>query len=72
MQIKNVLNRANHKNQSNEILLEQLLEIFKLPTYEETFGDIPEYFIRVNSVTAIERILSNPNYKSEVVQLVEY
>ena len=60
------------KNQSNEILLAQLLEIFKFSTYEETFGDIPEYFIRVNSVTVIERILSNPNYKSEMVQLVEY
>jgi len=58
--------------QSGDIMVAQLLETFKLATFEVTSGDIPEYFLRINSVSAIDRILNNPNYQSEMVQLVRY
>ena len=60
----------DHK--SNEVMMAQLLETFKLATYEVTSGDIPEYFIRVNSVTAIEKILDTTDYESEMVKLVRF
>lgn len=52
------------------MLLSQLLQVFKLATYDVVSGDVPEYFIRVNSVSAIDRIINKPNYRSEMVQLV--
>lgn len=52
-----------------EFNVAQLLEIFKLATYDVTSGERPEYFIRINSIRAIERILDQPSYQSEMVQL---
>lgn len=55
---------------SNVSLIAQMLETFGLATYEVTSGDTPEYFIRINSISAIDRILENEHYESEMVRLV--
>ena len=55
---------------SNISLIAQMLETFGLATYEVTSGDTPEYFIRINSISAIDRILENEHYESEMVRLV--
>lgn len=66
-----LINTKNGKvSNSEQMLLSQLLQVFKLATYDVVSGDVPEYFIRVNSVSAIDRILNKPNYHSEMVQLV--
>lgn len=52
-------------------LTAQLLEALHLASYEVLSGERPEYFIRINSITAIEKILNNTNYESEMVKLVK-
>lgn len=65
------------KNQSKKILsheefiVAQLFEIFRIAEYDVTSGERPEYFIRINSIRAIERILANPNYRSEMVRMAK-
>jgi len=63
--------KSKKVSESQEMLLAQLLETFKLASYDVVSGDVPEYFIRVNSVTSIERILNEKNYHSKMVDLVQ-
>lgn len=53
-----------------DMAIAQLLEIFRLTNYEIVSGEKPEYFIRINSISAIERILENKYYQSNMVSLV--
>lgn len=48
----------------------QLFELFGLATYEITTGERPEFFIRVNSISAIEKVINSPSYSSKMVKLV--
>ena len=54
-----------------EILIAQLLEILELSDVKISNGNNPEFFIRVNSPSAIENIIRNKTYKSRTVSLVE-
>ena len=63
-------NKQNEANKDVRSLTAQLLEIFNLASYDVLSGERPEYFIRVNSITAIEKITGNSNYQSEMVRLV--
>lgn len=55
-----------------DLLLAQLLEILELADVEISAGNNPEFFIRVNSPSAIERIVRNKSYTSKTVSLVDY
>lgn len=57
---------------SKELMMAQILEIFKLATYQVISGERPEYFIRVNSISRIERIINDEFYKSKMVELVQF
>ena len=46
------------------------MEIFKLVHYEIVSGEIPGYFIRINSINEISRVIHDSNYKSKMVKLV--
>ena len=52
---------------SKQILIAQLLEMLHLATYETISGARPEYFIRVNSIYAINRVINNSSYQSQTV-----
>lgn len=56
---------------TRELHIAQLLEMFKLATYQVVSGERPEYFVRINSITQIEKIINDKNYKSEMVRLVQ-
>lgn len=47
----------------------QILDILELANVEIKTGDRPEYFIRVNNPSALERIISNEKYYSYSVDL---
>lgn len=53
-----------------DILLGQVLQILELAIVEVSSGSSPEFFIRVNSPSVIEKIVANPNYVSKTVVLV--
>lgn len=53
-----------------KVLVAQFLEAFSLAKYDVRSGERPEFFIRVNSIKAIEKILNNTYYKSNMVELV--
>ena len=55
---------------SKELMIAQLLEMFKLATYQVVSGERPEYFVRINSVSSIENILKDEFYQSKMVNLV--
>lgn len=57
---------------SKELMMAQILEIFKLATYQVISGERPEYFIRVNSISRIEGIINDEFYKSKMVELVQF
>ena len=63
-------NKDNEANKDNRSLVAQLMEMFNLAAYDVLSGERPEYFIRVNSITAIERIINDENYQSEMVKMV--
>lgn len=64
--------QGNDVGNSIQMKIALLLETFGLATYKVVSGERPEYFIRVNSVTAIEKIIDNQFYQSEMVQLVKF
>lgn len=64
-------NRNNDAHKDSKALICQLLETFNLGTYDVLSGERPEYFIRVNSITQIEKIINNPSYQSEMVRMVK-
>ena len=53
-----------------DVLLGQVLQILELAIVDISSGSSPEFFIRVNSPSAIERIVNNSNYVSKTVVLV--
>ena len=55
-----------------DLLLAQLLEILELADVKISVGNNPEFFIRINSPSAIEKIVRNKSYKSKTVSLVDY
>ena len=58
------------KSGSNEIILAQLIELLELASVQISTGSNPEFFIRVNSPYAIERIIKNTEYVSRTVAMV--
>ena len=75
LQAKNKVFLLNLKNgkkveNSKEIIMAQIFEMFRLATYQVVSGERPEYFIRINSISQIEKILDNENYESEMIKLV--
>ena len=63
-------NKNNDANKDIRSLIAQLFETFKLASYDVLSGERPEYFIRVNSITRIEKIINDRSYQSEMVRLV--
>lgn len=57
---------------SKELMSCQLLEMFKLASYQVVSGERPEYFVRINSISRIENILNDEFYQSKMVNLVRY
>lgn len=57
---------------SLDLLLAQLLEVLELADVKISAGNDPEFFIRVNSPSAIEKIVRNKSYTSKTVSLVDY
>ena len=55
-----------------DLLLAQLLEILELADVKISAGNNPEFFIRINNPSAIEKIVRNKSYKSKTVSLVDY
>lgn len=53
-----------------DILLGQVLQILELAIVDISSGSSPEFFIRVNSPSSIEKIVNNSNYVSKTVILV--
>ena len=66
------LKDGNRIEKTKEILIAQILEMFRLASYQVVSGERPEYFVRINSITQIEKILNNEFYESEMVRLVKY
>lgn len=61
---------AQNKMGSNEIIVAQLIELLELADVRISSGQNPEFFIRVNNPSAIERILNNKSYNSRTVMAV--
>ena len=55
---------------SNEVIVAQLIELLEIADVQISTGSSPEFFIRVNSPYAIERIIKNPRYVSRTVATV--
>ena len=55
---------------SIEMHIAQFLEAFNLASYQVVTGERPEYFVRINSITQIEKILNDTDYQSKMVSLV--
>jgi len=55
---------------SPEVIAAQFLESLELLEAKISEGSKPEFFVRVNSPYAIERILNNDYYRSETLRLV--
>lgn len=53
-----------------DVLLGQVLQILELAVVDISSGSSPEFFIRVNSPSTLERIINNKNYVSKTVILV--
>ena len=56
---------------TEEMNLAKFLEAFKLCSYQVVSGERPEYFVRVNSIMQIEKILDDSKYRSKMVKLVK-
>lgn len=66
----NMSNGTSNLNHNKEVQIAQLFEMFHLATYQVVSGERPEYFIRINSLSSIDRIINNPDYQSKMVQMV--
>lgn len=58
------------KSDDSIVVLAQLLELLGYAETQIMSGDRPQFFIRVNSPYAIEKIVNNENYYSHMVQAV--
>lgn len=63
--------RPINATKSSEMYIAQLLEAFKLGSYQVVSGERPEYFVRINSITQIEKILNDQGYSSKMVEMVK-
>lgn len=72
MQDANGYQLVKFARESNEpiVVLAQLLELLGYAETQIMSGDRPQFFIRVNSPYAIEKIISNENYYSHMVRAV--
>lgn len=61
---------TQNKIGSNEVIVAQLIEQLELADVKIASGQNPEFFIRVNSPSAIEKILNNKKYLSRTVYSV--
>lgn len=61
---------VQNKMGSNEVIVAQLVELLELADVKISSGQNPEFFIRVNSPSAIERVLNNKSYYSRTVRTV--
>lgn len=64
------LKNPNGIEKTCEMMIAQILEMFRLASYQVKSGERPEYFVRINSISAIEKILNNDYYQSEMVRIV--
>ena len=61
------------KNVSREdpiVIAVQILEMFDLINYNFQSGNKPEFFVRVNSESAIRKVVDNPNYHSRTLRAI--
>lgn len=72
MQDANGYQLVKFARESNEpiVVLAQLLELLGYAETQIMSGDRPQFFIRVNSPYAIEKIINNENYYSHMVRAV--
>lgn len=62
---------SNKKMRKNMLLVAvQILELFDLITYNLQNGDRPEFFIRINSEKAIQRVLEKKDYHSQTLDTI--
>lgn len=62
---------ANKKMRKNLLLVAvQILELFDLVTYSLQNGERPEFFIRINSEKAIQKVLDKKDYHSQTLDTV--
>lgn len=66
-----VVDGKNNVSREDPIVIAvQILEMFDLINYNFQAGNKPEFFVRVNSETAIRRILNNPTYHSRTLKSI--
>ncbi len=62
---------AGKKMRKNLLLVAiQILELFDLVTYSLKNGDRPEFFIRVNSENALQKVVENKEYHSQTLDAI--
>lgn len=65
-------NDSNNKMRKNLLLVAvQLLELFDLITYDLQNGERPEFFIRINSEKAIQKVLESKDYHSQTLDTIK-
>lgn len=66
----NPISNTAKPDTSEEMYMAKYLEAFNLCSYQVVSGERPEYFVRVNSILQIEKILEDQNYRSKMVDMV--
>lgn len=60
---------SNNVARSNPLIVViQIMELFDLVTYTFTAGNKPEYFVRINSESAMQKIVNTPGYHSDTLR----
>ena len=66
-----IVDGKNNVSREDPIIVAvQILEMFNLINYNFQAGNKPEFFVRVNSETAIRKILNNPAYHSRTLRSI--
>lgn len=64
-----IVDNNNNVSRTNPIVVAvQIMELFDLISYTFTAGEKPEYFVRVNSASELEKIVNNPGYHSATLR----
>ena len=64
-----IVDNSSNVSRTNPIVVAvQIMELFDLVSYTFTAGEKPEYFVRVNSASELERIVNNPSYHSATLR----
>lgn len=64
-----IVDNGNNVSRTNPIIVAvQIMELFDLVSYTFTAGEKPEYFVRVNSASEIEKIVNNSSYHSQTLR----